>query len=228
MQKILLIEDDKEINGLLCRILENNNYSVQSVFTGIESLDLLRTEQFDMVLLDIMLPYKSGDEILRELRSFSNVPAIMITAKDLTQTKVDLLRLGADDYITKPFDIDEVLARVEAILRRYNSPHGIAAADSLSFQDIVMDCDSKRVTVSDKGIALTITEYSILELLMRNPSKIFSKRNLFESISGEEYLSDDNTMNVHISNLRQKLREVGKHESYIETVYGMGYRLQKS
>jgi len=220
---VLIIEDDREINGLLRMILEKNNYSVHSAFTGIEGMNMLHAQWFDMVLLDIMLPFKSGDEILRELRSFSNVPVIMITAKDLTRTKVDLLRLGADDYITKPFDIDEVLARIESISRRYDPTQ--SATSSLSYQDIRMDRESKRVTVSGRDVALTITEYAILELLLQNPAKIFSKRNLFESVSGEEYLSDDNTMNVHISNLRQKLREAGKRDNYIETVYGMGYRL---
>jgi DNA-binding response OmpR family regulator len=226
MKRILIVEDDKEINHLLCKILDENSYVAQSAYSGIDGMAMLRSEQFDVVLLDIMLPFKSGDEVLRELRSFSNVPVIMITAKDLTQTKVDLLRLGADDYITKPFDVDEVLARIEAALRRSTNAPGLA--DILSHQDIVMDCESKRVTVSGKAVALTVTEYAILEILMRNPAKVFSKRNIFESVSGEEYLSDDNSMNVHISNLRQKLREVGKLENYIETVYGMGYRLLKN
>jgi DNA-binding response OmpR family regulator len=225
MKRVLVVEDDKEINRLLCKILEENKYAVQSAYTGVDGIAMLRSEQFDMVLLDIMLPFKSGDEVLSEVRSFSDVPVIMITAKDLTSTKVDLLRLGADDYITKPFDIDEVLARIEAALRRFANE--TAAVNLLSYQDIVMDCEAKRVTVSGKTVALTMTEYAILELLMRNPAKVFSKRNIFESVSGEEYLSDDNTMNVHMSNLRQKLRDVGKPENYIETVYGMGYRLLK-
>jgi DNA-binding response OmpR family regulator len=226
MRRILVVEDDKQINRLLCKILEENNFAARSAYSGVDGVGMLRSEQFDMVLLDIMLPFKSGDEVLRELRSFSNVPVIMITAKDLTSTKVDLLRLGADDYITKPFDVDEVLARIEAALRRY--AHAPMAASLLSYQDIIMDCEAKRVTVSGKTVALTVTEYAILEILMRNPAKVFSKRNIFESVSGVEYLSDDNTMNVHISNLRQKLREVGKQENYIETVYGMGYRLLKN
>ena len=228
MKKILIIEDDKELNGLLCKILEDSGYLVQLSFTGIEGLAIFRAEPADLILLDIMLPYKSGDEVLREIRTFSNVPIIMITAKDLTRTKIDLLRLGADDYITKPFDVDEVLARVEAVLRRYNSTTNGVETVFLSYKDIVIDCESKRVAVSGKDISLTVTEYAILELLIKNPVKIFSKRNLFEKISGEEYLSDDNTMNVHISNLRQKLREFGKFEDYIETVYGMGYRLLKT
>lgn len=223
MRRILIVEDDKEINGLLYKLLGENGYQPQAAFTGIDGLNMLCADSFDLVLLDIMLPFKSGDEVLRKLRSFSNTPVIMITAKDLTQTKIDLLRLGADDYITKPFDVDEVLARIEAALRRYNPTQALDKI--LTYQHIVIDCEAKRVTVSGETIALTATEYAILELLMLNPTKIFSKRNLFERISGEQYLSDDNTMNVHISNMRQKLRGAGK---YIETVYGMGYRLARN
>ena len=226
MKRILVIEDDKEINQLLCKLLSENNYFAHPAYSGIDGLAALRSQQFDMVLLDIMLPFKSGDQVLRELRNFSNIPVIMITAKDLTQTKVDLLRLGADDYITKPFDIDEVLARVEANLRRHM--HAPAASSQLTYKDIAMDGESRRVTISGQEVPLTSTEYAILELLMHSPGKIFSKRHLFEHISGEEYLSDDNTMNVHISNLRNKLRKAGQHENYIETVYGMGYRLLKN
>ncbi|MGL6197480.1 MAG: response regulator transcription factor [Lachnospiraceae bacterium] len=223
MKRILIVEDDKEINGLLYKLLEENHYNPQSAFTGMDGLNMLSAETYDLVLLDIMLPFKSGDEILRELRKSSNTPVIMITAKDLTQTKVELLRLGADDYITKPFDIDEVLARIEAALRRYSQVQ--MPSNVLLYQNITMDCEAKRVTVSSEVISLTVTEYAILELLMKNPTKIFSKRNLFESISGAEYLGDDNTINVHISNIRHKLQNAGK---YIETVYGMGYRLAKN
>lgn len=223
MKRILIVEDDKEINGLLHKLLEENEYVPQSAFTGMEGLNMLTLETYDLVLLDIMLPFKSGDEILRELRTFSNTPVIMITAKDLTHTKIDLLRLGADDYVTKPFDVGEILARIEATLRRCNLTQ--PAKKVLTYQNLLMDCEAKRTMVSGADIILTVTEYAILELLMQNPTKIFSKRNLFESISGEEYLSDDNTINVHISNIRRKLGDAGK---YIETVYGMGYRLVKN
>jgi DNA-binding response OmpR family regulator len=225
MSNILIVEDDKEINQLLRKILEENGYKVESAFTGIDVMNMLRVNSYDCVLLDIMLPFKSGDEILRELRSFSDTPAIMITAKDLTRTKVDLLRLGADDYITKPFDIDEVLARIEAVIRRYRQA---TPSKTLSYRDIQIDCEAKRVTASGNDVLLTVTEYAILELLLKYPDKIFSKRNLFESVSGEEYLSDDNTMNVHVSNIRNKLRKAGFAGECIETVYGMGYRLPKN
>lgn len=115
---ILVIEDDKEINSLLCKALSNNDYITESAYTGIQGLDMLKTEKYDMVLLDIMLPYKSGDKLLQELRIFSNIPVLVISAKETTQIKIDLLQSGADDYITKPFDLDEVVARVEANLRR--------------------------------------------------------------------------------------------------------------
>ncbi len=220
---ILVIEDDKEINALLCSVLSEAGYHSKSAFNGLDGIKYATTETFQLILLDLMLPYKNGEEVLRQIRGYSNTPVIVISAKDMVHTKIDLLRLGADDYIIKPFDIDEVIARIEAVLRRFNNTPPVK--ELLSFQDIVMDSDSKRVTVSGRNVSLTAMEYSILELLIKNPKKIFSKRNLFESISGEEYLSYDNTVNVHISNLRHKLREAGASDKYIETVYGMGYRL---
>jgi len=226
MEKILIVEDDKDMSQLLHKVLKDSGYSVQVAFTGIESLQLLHANPYDMVLLDIMLPYKSGDKVLRELCSFSNVPVIVITGKDLTELKVDLLRLGADDYITKPFDIDEVIARIEARLRRYNSVG--RTTKSLLYRDIVMDCESRQVTVAGRSVILTKTEYSILELFMRNPAKIFSKDNLFESVNGQKYPSDSNTVIVHISHLRQKLHESGQFKDYIETIQSIGYRLKKS
>jgi len=223
VKRILIVEDDREINGLLAALLEAESYAAHSAYTGTEGLERFHAEPFDLVFLDIMLPFRSGDTVLREIRAASDTPVIVITAKDLTQTKVDLLRLGADDYITKPFDIDEVLARMEAVLRRCS--RNPAAGRVLSWRDISMDCTAKRVTVSGQDVALTATEYAILALFLEHPAKIFSKRSLFESVSGQEYMSDDNTMNVHISNLRRKLGESGK---FIETVYGMGYRLTRN
>lgn len=225
-KNVLIIEDDQEINSLLHNVLSEAGYSPKSACNGLEGILLATSEPFQVILLDIMLPYKSGEEVLRRIRETSNTPVIVISAKDMTHMKIDLLRLGADDYITKPFDIDEVIARIEAVLRRYEN--NTVQTKCISYQDIVMDTQSKRVTVSEIGVTFTVTEYAILELLIKNPAKIFSKRNLFESVSGEQYLSDDNTMNVHISNIRHKLRTAGKLEAYIETVYGLGYRLAKN
>ena len=224
--KVLIIEDDKEINDLLFSVLSASGYRPQSALNGLDGIKLATTEKFTIILLDLMLPYKSGEEVLRHIRSYSNTPVIVLSAKSMVYTKIDILRLGADDYITKPFDIDEVLVRIETLLRRYNN--NFSSKKILSFRDIIIDCELKRVTISGKNIILTAMEYSILELLLRNPLKIYSKRNLFESISGENYVNDENTINVHISNLRQKLRQSGGKEPYIETIYGMGYRLMEN
>lgn len=223
---ILVIEDDKEINSLLCKALNNNDYRAKSAYTGTQGLNMLRLEKFDMVLLDIMLPYKSGDKLLQELRAFSSIPVLVISAKETTQVKIDLLRLGADDYITKPFDIDEVIARIEANLRRIQQDY-ITKNRILEYKDIKLDTSTKQVFVSNKEITLTATEIKILELLLSQPQKVYSKSNLFESIWNEEYMVDDNTLNVHISRLRQKLKKANEKEEYIETLWGLGYRLAK-
>lgn len=226
MKTILVIEDDKEINGLLCKALQNNRFNTVPAYTGIQGLDYLKSSKFDMVLLDLMLPYKSGDTILMELRQFTNIPVLIISAKELTQTKIDLFRLGADDYITKPFDIDEVVARVEANFRR--SGCNLPELDRyLSYKDIVIDTYNKQVSICGNDVALTSTEYKLLELLLSYPKKVFSKANLFESIWEEKYVVDDNTLNVHISRLRHKLKIASPDQEYIETLWGMGYRLTK-
>lgn len=226
MKNILIIEDDKEINGLLCKTLQNNGYGTVSALTGIEGLEHLKKERFDMVLLDLMLPYKSGDTVLHELRKFTDIPVIVISAKDLIQTKIDLLRLGADDYITKPFDIDEVIARIEANLRRRNFNKS-EVNQIIVYKDIIMDVQSKQVIINGKDVMFTATEFKIMELLLSHPQKVFSKSNLFESIWEEEYTVDDNTLNVHISRLRHKLKEANSDMEYIETLWGLGYRLVK-
>lgn len=223
---ILVVEDDKEINRLLCKALSNNDYITESAYTGIQGLYMLKTEKYDMVLLDIMLPYKSGDKLLQELRIFSDIPVLVISAKETTQIKIDLLQSGADDYITKPFDLDEVVARVEANLRRTQQ---ISATKnrSLFYKDIMLDTSAKQVFINNNEITLTATEIKILELLLSQPQKVYSKANLFESIWNEEYTVDDNTLNVHISRLRQKLKKANEKEEYIETLWGLGYRLAK-
>ena len=223
---ILIVEDDKEINSLLCKALENYGYNAKSAFTGIQGLDMLKNEPFDMLLLDIMLPYKSGDKLLQELRSFSNIPVLIISAKETTQVKIDLFQLGADDYITKPFDIDEVIARVDANMLR-NQINTAIQNQILKYKDIKFNISTKQVFVDNKEIVLTATEMKILQLLLSQPQKVFSKANLFESIWNEEYTIDDNTLNVHISRLRQKLKKANEKEEYIETLWGLGYRLAK-
>lgn len=222
MSKILIIEDDMTINGLLRNILDKNGYLADSAYNGTDGLAMGLHQEYDLVLLDLMLPEKSGEEIIKELRKAQATPVIILLAKGEIHDRIELLRLGADDYITKPFDIDEVLLRIQAVLRR-TAPQDNS---EIIFRELIIKPDSKRVFIGDVELACTATEYAILELLLKNPARIFSKRNLYETVMGEDYLQEDNTMNVHISNLRRK---IAKHtnQKYIETVYGMGYRLIK-
>lgn len=218
--KILLVEDDIEISTMLKNFLTTEDFEVITAQDGKSACEKFFSDSFNLVLLDLMIPKINGMEVMQRIREKSTVPIIIISAKDTDSDKTLGLGLGADDYITKPFDIDEVILRINAVLRRSEFQIG----KKISFRNITLNTESKRVFVSDKEIICTAMEYSILELLIKNPDKIFSKRNLFESITGEDYVSDENTMNVHISNLRKKLRQADDSE-YIETVYGMGYRL---
>lgn len=227
MNKILIVEDDKEINRLLCSYISSQDFSVLPAFNGLEALHEIQTQtDISLVLLDLMLPFRSGDMVLQKIREVSAVPVTIISAKDTVQNKIDILRMGADDYITKPFDLDEVLVRIEAVLRRCNAGKSEAGkSDLLVHKSLVLDRTAKSASVNDRKLTLTAKEYAILELMLSNPAKLFSKANLFESIWGEPYFSDDNTLKVHMSNLRSKLKEFSPDEEYIETVWGMGYKL---
>ncbi len=220
MTKILIIEDDATINGLLRNILQTNGYEADSAHEGKEGLNKAEQIDYSLILLDLMLPKVSGEEIIEKLRKKKNIPVIVLSAKNETKNKIELLRLGADYYITKPFDIDEVLLRIQAVLRRT----GQRQDKELSFKEMKIDTEAKRVFVRGSEVICTATEYAILKLMVENSTKIFSKRNLFESVTGEVYYSDENTMNVHISNLRRKIADITP-DKYIDTVYGMGYRL---
>lgn len=223
---ILVIEDDEDINRLLCRIVSQSGYSAKAAYSGTEAGIYLESQKWDMVLLDLMLPGLSGEAILKMLRKESNVPIIIISAKPETQTKIDTLRAGADDYITKPFDIEEVSARIDSCLRRYKPSTDVPTATQIHHKDLVLDTEAKAVAVLNKEIKLTALEYDILYLLMSSPKKVFTKANLFESVWHEAFHGDDNTVNVHISNIRTKLAKANPDEEYIETIWGMGYRLK--
>ncbi|UVI30236.1 response regulator transcription factor [Paenibacillus spongiae] len=225
MNTILIIEDHEDVNLMLAQALTDAGYTVKSAYSGTDGLMEIRNHSYDLILLDIMLPYKSGDEILKETRRFSDVPVIMISAKDVVGTKIDLLQLGADDYITKPFDLGEVVARVESNLRR---AHKQLQNDKVfRYKDLALDSNTKRVTANAVELELTATEYLILELLLKHSGKVFTKSNLYESVWKEEYIGDDNAVKTHISNLRNKLKRANPDEEYVETVWGLGYRLYK-
>lgn len=226
MRNILIVEDDVEINRLLEEFLTENGYQVFCQYDGLHVLDCLFENKIDLLLLDIMIPYRSGDAVLTEVRKSSSIPVIIISAKDTTQNKIDLLRLGADDYITKPFDMEELLARIESNLRRAQLQGD--TKNCLEHEGLVLDLEKNIVLLKDIEISLTAKEFAILELLLKYPNKVFSKANLFQSIWGMEYISEDNTLNVHISNLRNKLKSICPEKEYIDTVWGIGYRLHKA
>ncbi|MCQ6557486.1 response regulator transcription factor [Paenibacillus mendelii] len=223
---ILVVEDDNDINQLLCRILKNSGYAPQAAYSGTEAMLYLERQAWDLVLLDLMLPGLTGEELLADINEKSSTPVIVISAKGEQQTKVAALRIGADDYITKPFDIEEVSARIDSHLRRYSRLTSMAPSNRIEYKDIQLDKDSKTVTINQSEVILTAREFAILELFMSYPKKVFSKANLFETVWEDPFVGDDNTINVHISNLRNKLSKANPEADYIETLWGMGYRLK--
>ena len=189
----------------------------------------LKNENIDMVILDLMLPGKCGEEVLKEIRILKSIPIIVISAKNDKNTKIELLKRGADDFISKPFDIDEVEARVYAQMRRYKTfkEDSFSASEekNLKYKEILLNIDNMEVYINNKIINLTTREFEILKLLMEYPKKVFSKSNIFESVWNEEFLGDDNTINVHMSNLRSKLNASNNKYKYIQTIWEIGYKL---
>lgn len=218
---ILIVEDDNDINHLLAEILSRNGYRTVQAYSGTEADLLLKQNEFSLIMLDLMLPGRSGEELIQSIRRSNNVPIIVLSAKEGVQNKVQALRMGADDYMTKPFDPDELAARVEAALRRAADVPK-ERSDILSFKDIKLDREARTVQAGGKSIELTGIEFSILELLMSNTKKVFTKANLYHSVWNDEFYGDDNTINVHISKLRSKLGQ----RDYIQTVWGIGYKLE--
>lgn len=227
-ENILIVEDDSEINQMLTELLQDNGYKVKAAFSGTEALLCIEKETPQAVILDLMLPGMSGEELLGKIKALhSDISVIVTSAKDAVHTKVELLRAGADDYLVKPFDTDELLARLEAVLRRNGSDSRPGQEGKpLTFKDIIIEPDKHRVTVAGQEITLTRREYLILELLVSNPQKVFTKSNIYESVWNEEFVGEDNAVNVHISNIRQKLSKVNGEETYIQTVWGIGFKMK--
>jgi len=188
----------------------------------------LKGEAPSAMILDLMLPGMDGEELLKNVKEINpDISVIIASAKDDVNTRVKLLRAGADDFIVKPFDTEELLARLEAVLRRNGGGAQVAASATkqLTYKDIVMEPENFKVTVAGSEVALTKREYLILELLVRNPGRVFTKNNIYESVWNEEYLGEDNAVNVHISNIRQKLAKANSEENYIQTVWGIGFKM---
>ena len=222
---ILVVEDDPDINRLLCKILENNGYDVRPAFSGSEAMLWAEKYEYDLVLLDLMLPGLSGEEFIARIRGQRTMPILVLSAKVGVEDRVNVLRLGADDFIPKPFDNNEVLARVEAQLRRYQQfSAGAGEKRVLRLRDLELDRDAISVTVGGTPVTLTAREFEILALLLSAPNKVFTRAQIYERVWGEEFFGDDNTVNVHVSNLRAKLSKVSDQE-YIKTVWGIGFKM---
>ena len=222
---ILVVEDDPDINRLLCRILTDGGYDVRPAFSGSEAVLWAEQYEYDLVLLDLMLPGLTGEEFIAQMRRKKTMPILVLSAKAGLEDRVNVLRLGADDFISKPFDNAEVLARVEAQLRRYRQFSAPAeAGEVLRLGDLVLDREAVRVTAGGKDVALTAREFEILALLLSHPKKVYTREQLYENVWGGEYMGDDNTVNVHISNLRSKLNKASKGD-YIKTVWGIGFKM---
>ena len=222
--KIAIIEDDREISNILSSFLNDNGYETVTAYDGEKGLDMLAREAPDLLLLDLMLPVKGGGDIIKELRRYSDIPVIVISAKSMLETRLEMLKTGADDYIIKPFDLSEVLVRIEVLIRRINSTR----KENLTNGRLAFNISDNTVSIDGVQLNLTAKEHIILRLLMEHPSKVFTKAELYRFAWNEDYLYEDNTINVHVSNLRSKLKKASPSGfDYIETVWGIGYKLRE-
>ena len=220
MSRLLIIEDDVNINEMLQEAFGKKGYEVVSAYSGTEGILRIEKETYQMVILDLMLPGMDGQQVLKNIREKSNVPVIVLSAKDELDTKVDLLMSGASDYMTKPFELKELEARVLVQLRNAAGKNEVF----LEYRDLRIDREGKNVILCGKPLSLTAQEYRILELLLKHPQKVFTKNEIYEYAWEEYYMGEDKTINVHISNIRQKMKKITQEE-YIETVWGMGFKL---
>ncbi|GBF73948.1 DNA-binding response regulator [Paenibacillus sp. 598K] len=223
---ILVAEDDNDINRLLCNIIRKSGYIAQPAYSGTEALLYLGQRAWSLLLLDLMLPGLSGEELLIQIKDRDAMPIIIISAKQESQTKVTVLRNGANDFITKPFDTEEVSARIDTQLRLYARMGRPSLPEVREYRGLVLDPEPRTVAYQGVELHLTSREFDILFLLMHHPKKVFAKSNLYERVWGENYYGDDNAINVHISNLRGKLSKAAPDHEFIETVWGLGYRLK--
>ncbi len=225
--KILVVEDEKLLVKGIKFNLEQEGYQVITAFDGEEAVHLAHDDSIDLILLDLMLPKMDGFTVCRTIRGFSNVPIIMLTAKSEDIDKILGLEYGADDYITKPFNIREVTARIKAILRRVNpTPKGDKSKVLVS-GDITLDYNFRRAMIGDRTVELTSKEFDLLELFLKNPGKVYTRENLLDSAWGIGYPSEERTIDVHMRRLREKIEENPAEPKYLKTKWGVGYYYKK-
>lgn len=222
-RRVLVVDDEKLIVKGIRFSLEQDGMEVDCAYDGEEALQLAKENPYDIILLDVMLPKLTGFEVCQQIRDFSNVPVVMLTAKGDDMDKILGLEYGADDYITKPFEPEEVTARVRAALRRTGKTAG--SPKELIYKNLHLRPESRTAEVLGTELALTAHEYELLYLFMQNPQKVYSRELLYELVWKGGYYGENNTVNVHVSNLRRKLRQADPNEAYIQTVYGIGFKL---
>lgn len=224
-KRVLVVDDEKLIVKGIRFSLEQDGMEVTCAYDGEEALEIARKQEFDMILLDVMLPGLSGFEVCQQIREFSNVPIVMLTAKGEDMDKILGLEYGADDYITKPFNILEVKARIKAIMRRTGSKETAKTAEDTVIKsgDMTIDREGRRVYIEDKEINLTAKEFDVLELLVLNPNKVYSREKLLTLVWGEDYPGDVRTVDVHIRRLREKIEKNPSEPRYVHTKWGVGY-----
>ncbi|MBE5940899.1 MAG: response regulator transcription factor [Lachnospiraceae bacterium] len=228
MKKVLVVDDEKLIVKGIKFSLEQDEMEVVAAYNGEEALEYAKTQDFDIILLDVMLPGLSGFEVCQAIREFSDVPIIMLTAKGDDMDKILGLEYGADDYITKPFNILEVKARIKAIIRRnQKKAPAVAEPKQLVEGEMVIELDSRRVTIADKEINLTAKEFNILTLLLFHPNKVYSRDDLLREVWGSDALGDGRTVDVHVRRLREKIESNPGDPRYIQTKWGVGYYFKK-
>ena len=225
--KILLVEDDTEISEMLKNFLITENYEVVTAYDGESACERFFADEYSIVLLDLMIPKISGMEVMKTIRASSTVPIMIISAKDTDSDKVLGLGLGADDYVTKPFSVTEVLARIKANIRR-NTQYAAGTAaeqDIITIGNLVLNTGDYSVSKGGRKIELTSKEFEILHLLMKNPKKVYTKEQMYLLVWNDAYLGDENAVNVHISRLRNKIGDNPRDPKYVVTVWGIGYKL---
>lgn len=224
-KRVLVVDDEKLIVKGIRFSLEQDGMEVVCAYDGEEALEIAKSQKFDIILLDVMLPGLSGFEVCQQIREFSNVPVVMLTAKGEDMDKILGLEYGADDYITKPFNILEVKARIKAIMRRTTTKEPVKAVeDTLIKQgDMTIDRDGRRVYIAEQEINLTAKEFDVLELLVLNPNKVYSREKLLTLVWGEDYPGDVRTVDVHIRRLREKIEKNPSEPRYVHTKWGVGY-----
>lgn len=226
-KRVLVVDDEKLIVKGIRFSLEQDGMEVDCAYDGEEALNLAKENEYDIILLDVMLPKYDGFEVCQQIRDFSSVPIVMLTAKGEDMDKILGLEYGADDYITKPFNILEVKARIKAIMRRTKKEvKKEENPKNISIGDLRMDCESRRVYIAGKEINLTAKEFDVLELLVLNPNKVYSRENLLNIVWGYEYPGDVRTVDVHIRRLREKIETNPSEPKYVHTKWGVGYYFQ--